>query len=161
MEQTECSKTLEFKLQTPLNHPKQSMQQNRGCSNPLWLPSVKHDHTIIISVMQKKWASLHSKTHSDHTDHTTTEIIQRWTKMQCTSITVWYNMIYFYPYVTNKLLKILNRHVRRYLVMNQTAWKIVSHTVSVTNHKKRSYCIRQWTVPTYATCQLLCWCGIE
>jgi hypothetical protein len=27
MEQTDCSKTLAFKLQTPMNHPEESIQQ--------------------------------------------------------------------------------------------------------------------------------------
>jgi len=37
----------------------------------------------------------------------------------------------------------------------------VIHNVRVTNSKKHSYCIRQWTVPIYTACQLLCWCGIQ
>jgi hypothetical protein len=29
MQQTECSETLTFKLQTPVNHPEESIQQNQ------------------------------------------------------------------------------------------------------------------------------------
>ena len=37
--------------------------------------------------------------------------------------------------------------------MNSLIWVNVSHGVRVTNSKKDSYCIRQWTVPNYTTSQ--------
>jgi hypothetical protein len=45
MEQTECSETLAFKLQTPVTHPEESVRQKRKFRNPG--PRLESFHRIL------------------------------------------------------------------------------------------------------------------
>ena len=54
MEQTECSETSAYKIQTPVNYPEESIQQFRGVSSPLCVEktnsevNVSHETTTVV-----------------------------------------------------------------------------------------------------------------